>query len=213
MAQVNISDVKKQITEIDNLILKLENEKEKLFEQKNELEKLIRKKYTTYNTFNFFPDEFQKLAIYKPSEYRIYCGDSEKCNSYYLKYDQYKFHITDRPDEHYPYTFDVSVKSDNNKWIVLSFTDSQYESNVPFIVKLFYRYPVKITSADSLHYGYLIDLESVIDRAKNLFGDNWKYELSFGIIVFYYWVKIYYQNEKNKSLEDVFEKDSGDNQP
>ncbi|XWV24579.1 putative ORFan [Tupanvirus deep ocean] len=211
MNEIDIIDINKQIIEIDNKLSELKNQKNKLLEQKYKLEDILWKKYTTYTTFDFFPEEFQKLAIYKPNEYRLYNGNSESCNSYYLEYDKYRFNISDRPDDNYPYSFRISIKSDDGEWIELSCTESQDRSDVPFIVKLFYRYPVKITSADSLHYGFLLDLDSIINRAKNLFGDVWNDELSFGVIVFYYWVKIYYQNNEIDLLHNIFEIDSNNN--
>lgn len=56
--------------------------------------------------------------------------------------------------------------------------------------------------------GELNDLEVVTDKTKELLGDRWADELAFGVAIFHYWIKIYYQSDNagyNK-LRLMFEK-------
>ena len=159
---------------------------------------------------NSFGKEVINLEIYRPKKFRIYRQDGSKTNGYVFKYNKYKFWISDRPDECYPQSFEIIDNSMQMNLTASSWMEDKTEWELPLIVQIYYQQPEEIIIVERLHNGELLDLASTLDRAKVVLGPDWSFELSFGICVFYYWIRIYYQSSNNihiyNQLYQMFER-------
>jgi hypothetical protein len=184
---------KKEIIEL-NTELSLRKDK------KNKLIKLIEKEKQIYHGTSNLQEELKFLNVYVPDKFRIYRDDGHSSNHYVLKYNGYCFSIINRPDESYPDTFEVTQITE--KKTVLT---KKMPNDIPFFINLYYENPDEVTTADTLYHEKLANYEHVIENAKIIFDRNWNDELSFGIFIFYYWIRIYYQNETHENMYKMFE--------
>src|SRR5437016_335473 len=115
MADKNLSELEKEFCNLEEEISELRKEIEDKEYEKECILKKIAKIKSTYTTIDNFPYEFKKIKMYVPEKYRMCNYGDQKTNGYKLKYDIYKFDISDRPDEYYPYSFEIVCKDDSGK--------------------------------------------------------------------------------------------------
>jgi hypothetical protein len=155
----------------------------------------------THISFDHLPKEFHQLNIHEPIIYQIY-----KIHDYYdkfiVKYENFKFMICNGSHVLYPATFVISQKK-TNKFDSIILKDNPNDEQCP-IANIYYEYPIKIKTDQEYTNEKLLDINLIIERAKKIIGNKWQHELSFGIIIFYYWIQIYYQG-KNKELESIYD--------
>jgi hypothetical protein len=169
---------------------------QKIYLSKNKYILSFNQIMTTHRSFDNFPEEFHLLDIYKPESYQIY-----KTHSYFdkfiVKYDDFKFMICNGVFILYPSTFVISEKTidEGSKSIILKDNPNDYQCP---IANIYYKYPNEIMTDHAYINGELLDISLVIEQAKKVIGKKWHNELSFGIIIFYYWIQIYYQKQKEK---------------
>lgn len=206
--------LKEKLLKIQDEIWKLEEEIriKKLIEKK--LEKELDLIGTTHFNIDFFPSEAKKFGMFVPNEFRIYRKDGSKTFGYCLKYGNYKFRIWHRDDEPDPYSLTIRKRTaeiiSDPEFEDQAYYDIEFYLNVPdnndlsLLVRIFYKNPEEIIDAENFHKGELLDFNSIIDRCKYIFDDQWSDELSFGICLYYYWIKMFYQSADYDGLYKVF---------
>lgn len=172
-------------------------------ERKIQYEKEMNERNVFYD-IDIFPSSINTVNnLYIPKKFQIECT-GEKCSRYQLDYDDVYFSILDRPDESYPYSFTINNINDPKIKI-----EDKEEIGIPLLVKIYYQNPEQITNSKKLVEGNIIELNNVIDRAKIELGTKWSNSYSFGFIVFYYWIRLFYKlcldNIENDEY-DVYEK-------
>ena len=138
-------------------------------------------------TIDFFPAEFRNLNIYFPKKYHIANYFTYPYVTYIISYDENTFTINGRIDMNIPYSLEINGFANYNT----------PQLKVPLQIQIYYSKPELGYQIKGLKE-YQNDLQTSINRAKILLGDNWYDDMAFGIGVIYYWVKIFYTTESNK---------------
>lgn len=179
-----------------NDLNQLKNEITIIQNEMNSLKKEIAKDQCKYKLDNLPESIKNNLKPYiVPDEFYIYKEYGMKVNTYCLKYKDYKFSIADRCDETSPYLY---ITSDKNNCTI----------NVCNIY-----YKNKFIDYKSFIDNKLNDITTIIHNFNNKYNKDDK--LVFGLIIFYYWIKIYYKQEKgndNDIMESIFEKDENEDE-
>lgn len=188
-----------EIVRYENLIKEL---REETFKIKKEIE-LLKISHVPLDLGKLLV-AIKNLGINVPNDFIIYNtfmpDNYEGSTDYILKYNGNEFVIKAFPYSDYPYIFYINGYCcytdtiDNRVW--------HYT-----LAQIYYKYPDDIKSLNSHCKDEMNTISTAIVRAKNIMGDKWSDDFTFGIIIFHYWIRIYLRDEKHrfKELHDIFE--------
>lgn len=162
-----------------------------LEQKENYLKNQLAELNVTYTDVDMFPGIIE-LAIYIPDEYKIYNNGGESCHTYVLEYDGNIFTLDDRPDVSYPYSFDINR---------MKIGGDKYSGKLPTLVEIYYKNPEKVTTCSALANEGLVAPYDAIVRARDTLGNRWNDKMEFGIVIFHYLLRIFYQKGINDNYE------------
>ncbi|AYV78067.1 MAG: putative orfan [Edafosvirus sp.] len=192
------------IEELNKQKDELEDEIKNLTEELTEFDEKIQIDEDTYLPFDI---DIKNLPdfVKPPEAVHIYCTSGSHNISYHVEYDGLEFYIRDRPDETYPYSFQVSL----NGSIILQNTYPY--KGLPNLVKIYYVRDAP--DCDSLQSVDLCSFEMLLERAKKIMGKTWVDNMAYGFILMHFWVLFHYKygydsNHPNYNIYEIFSKNA-----
>ena len=187
--ETNINKINIQIDTHKKTILNLEKEQQRLKE-------ILHLEKAAFFSIDWLPNEIQDLDIYFPKKYHIARFLNYPYDYYVVKYDNFRFVLTDRLDFDRLDTFEITY--DN---YVSALPD------IPLHIQIFYKEPERMFE-NIRSRQYLNDIPTSIANTIDILGANWSENMAFGIAIFYCWIVTHYIRDVNQyqTLHQIFGK-------